>query len=96
MRKLNFYQNEEKQKCIVDFGYKSIVLMKGVVSGKAKFVLEELKRKQICNENIKEIPIYSDRSIIFEFDTVESIETVIGCLGDLRNEFIKVKENECK
>lgn len=96
MRKLNFYQNEEKQVCRVEFG--NLVITARAMCDKECADLEftECINKVESGENSNDIDKYNDRIVHFEFNSVESIETVIGWLGNLRNEFIKVKEYERK
>lgn len=95
MRKLNFYQNEEKQVCRVEFG--NLVIAARSMWDKECAVLEftECVNKVESGENSNDIEKYNDRIVHFEFNSVESIETVIGWLGDLRNKFIQEK-NERK
>lgn len=95
MRKLNFYQDEERQVCRVQFG-------NSVIAAKIKWSKEiaNIELKECINsdnkEDVRKANKYEDRSVYFEFSNVESIETVIGWLGDLRNKFIQEIGNECK
>lgn len=96
MRKIEFHQNENNQKVIVKFGLASIAARCMIDKNVSCIELAEFVNPVTDKINAVSVEKYSDRFVKFEFNNVESIETVIGWLGDLRNEFIKVKENECK
>ena len=96
MRKIEFHQNENNQKVIVKFGLASIASRCTIDKNLSCIELAECVNPVTDKINAVSVEKYSDRFVKFEFNNVESIETVIGWLGDLRNEFIKMKENERK